>query len=177
MRLFANAHKALAAEVARLDGLKELHDEIKRAGSLEKLVLEADAKRAEAERKVAEVEASIATANATLAGLQKQAEQQREENVKLAKSGRAAADLANEGARVVVANAKCEADNIKNQAGADATRIVAEANASKAALDAEAAEVAAAIKAARQELATTEARRADVEAEIARLRNLFAGRA
>jgi hypothetical protein len=71
---------------------------------------------------------------------------------------------------------KREADQVLAAAGVERDRLIAEGRAIKAALDMDAAEVAEAIKVARQELATTQARKADVEGEIARLKSLFGGR-
>jgi chromosome segregation ATPase len=175
MGIFSKAHKALAAEVARLEGLKELHDEIKRAGSMEKLVGEVEAQKVEAERKWVSVDENISIAAATLEGLQNQAEQQREQNIKLINDARAAAER-------ILADSKDDRENSAaiaratlEQAKAEAAAIVAEAVANKAELDRDAAQLAEVINGVRQELATTQARKADVEGEIARLRNLFKG--
>jgi hypothetical protein len=176
MGIFSKAHKSLAAEVARLEGLKELHDEIKRAGSMEKLVGEVDAERVQAEQKLAVVNVGIRTAGETLAGLQRQAEQQREQNIKLISEAKEAASSWAKAGKVTADDIKREADQVLAAAGVERDRLIAEGRAIKAALDMDAAEVAEAIKVARQELATTQARKADVEGEIARLKSLFGGR-
>lgn len=172
-KVFVDAFKALGPEIDKLEGLKALQDECKRAGGLERLIAEVDARRSEADRALSAVKATVEKEKTTLAGLQDESAQVRDQNTKLAADGR------NEIERI-----KAEAEEIKAratkdieamlQAGRDtAAAKASEAERAKALADDELAGVRGNILTAQAELAEAEQRKRDVEAEIARLRNLF----
>lgn len=167
------AWKDIRYIASMVKGIVALNDELERAGSLDALVTEKEAKLDALKSQEAEIAAKLAAADAACTAKLKAADDQATAIVDSAEGIRKdqlkAWDKSQHTADTLIANANAAADKATRAADA----LVAASRKRSSEIDANTAEVEDLLKAATAALFDAEHRKAAVEAEIDRLKNLF----